>query len=104
MPHMSQFRKSHPRQSILLLAILILLTTIASNRCAAARAKSQNKPLNVVFLLVDDLGCDSLDIVEIVMASEEEFGVCISDDEADKANTVREAINIIDAKLPEVAA
>jgi len=54
--------------------------------------------------LVDDLGCDSLDIVEIVMASEEEFGVCISDDEADKANTVREAINIIDAKLPEVAA
>ena len=54
--------------------------------------------------LVDDLGCDSLDIVEIVMASEEEFGVCISDDEADKANTVREAVNIIDAKLPEVAA
>ena len=54
--------------------------------------------------LVDDLGCDSLDIVEIVKASEEEFGVCISDDEADKANTVREAINIIDAKLPEVAA
>ncbi|KAJ2726418.1 mitochondrial acyl carrier protein [Coemansia sp. Benny D115] len=42
-----------------------------------------------------DLGLDSLDTVEVVMAIEEEFSVEIPDDEADKINTVKEAIDYI---------
>jgi acyl carrier protein len=45
---------------------------------------------------IDDLGADSLDIVELVMAFEEEFGVEIPDDAAEKINTVGDAIKFID--------
>jgi acyl carrier protein len=45
---------------------------------------------------VDDLGADSLDTVELVMAFEEEFGVEIPDDAAEKITTVRDAIEYID--------
>ncbi len=48
---------------------------------------------------VDDLGADSLDTVELVMAFEEEFGVEISDDDAEKILTVNNAVEFI-AKLP----
>ncbi len=44
---------------------------------------------------VDDLGADSLDTVELVMAFEEEFGVEIPDDAAEKIVTVRDAVNYI---------
>jgi acyl carrier protein len=44
---------------------------------------------------VDDLGADSLDTVELVMAFEEEFGVEIPDDAAEKILTVNDAINYI---------
>jgi acyl carrier protein len=45
---------------------------------------------------IEDLGADSLDIVELVMAFEEEFGVEIPDDAAEKITTVRDAIEYID--------
>src|SRR6185369_1752240 len=45
---------------------------------------------------IDDLGADSLDIVELVMAFEEEFGVEIPDDAAEKIATVKDAIDYID--------
>ena len=45
---------------------------------------------------IDDLGADSLDIVELVMAFEEEFGVEIPDDAAEKIGTVNDAIKYID--------
>jgi acyl carrier protein len=44
---------------------------------------------------VDDLGADSLDTVELVMALEEEFGVEIPDEEAEKILTVQQAIDYI---------
>jgi acyl carrier protein len=44
---------------------------------------------------VDDLGADSLDTVELVMAFEEEFGVEIPDDAAEKIQTVKDAITYI---------
>ena len=44
----------------------------------------------------DDLGADSLDIVELVMAFEEEFGIEIPDEDAEKIGRVREAIDYID--------
>lgn len=48
---------------------------------------------------VDDLGADSLDTVEIVMALEEEFGIEIPDEDAEKMATVGEAIKYIDDKV-----
>jgi acyl carrier protein len=45
---------------------------------------------------VDDLGADSLDTVELVMALEEEFSVEIPDEDAEKISTVREAIQYIE--------
>lgn len=44
---------------------------------------------------IDDLGADSLDTVELVMAFEEEFDIEIPDDEAEKIVTVKDAINYI---------
>lgn len=46
---------------------------------------------------IDDLGADSLDTVELVMAFEEEFGVEIPDDAAEKIVKVEDAINYIEA-------
>jgi acyl carrier protein len=47
---------------------------------------------------IDDLGADSLDVVELVMALEEKFGCEIPDDEAEKILTVGDAINYIESK------
>lgn len=47
---------------------------------------------------VDDLGADSLDTVELVMALEEEFDCEISDEEAEKITTVKQAIDYISAR------
>ena len=47
---------------------------------------------------IDDLGADSLDTVELVMAFEEEFGSEISDNEAEKILTVGDAIRFIETK------
>ena len=46
---------------------------------------------------IDDLGADSLDTVELVMAFEEEFGVEIPDDAAEKILTVKDAIDYLNA-------
>ena len=46
---------------------------------------------------VDDLGADSLDLVELIMAMEEAFDTEISDEEAEKLQTVQDAINYIKA-------
>ncbi len=48
---------------------------------------------------VDDLGADSLDTVELVMALEEEFDCEIPDEEAEKISTVQAAIDYIEAHL-----
>jgi acyl carrier protein len=47
---------------------------------------------------VDDLGADSLDIVELVMAFEEAFDIDIPDEDAEKITTVKEAIEYIENK------
>ncbi len=47
---------------------------------------------------VDDLGADSLDIVELVMAFEEKFDLDIPDEDAEKIATVKDAIDYISAK------
>ena len=47
---------------------------------------------------VDDLKADSLDVVELVMEFEDEFGITIPDDDYDKIKTVGDAITYIDKK------
>ncbi|MHB1135256.1 MAG: acyl carrier protein, partial [Coriobacteriia bacterium] len=47
----------------------------------------------------DDLGADSLDIVELVMALEDSFGVSIPDEEAESIKTVGDAVEFIAANL-----
>ena len=51
---------------------------------------------------IDDLGADSLDTVELVMAFEEEFGVEISDDKTEEIKTVKDAIDFIQHELGSV--
>ena len=52
---------------------------------------------------VDDLGADSLDVVELVMGLEEEFDVEIPDEDAEKIATVGDAITYIDTKTQATA-
>jgi acyl carrier protein len=47
---------------------------------------------------VDDLGADSLDVVELIMAFEEEFGIEIPDEDAEKIATVKDVIDYINSK------
>jgi acyl carrier protein len=47
---------------------------------------------------IDDLGADSLDIVELVMAIEKEFGIEIPDEDAEKISTVQDAVDYIQNK------
>jgi acyl carrier protein len=48
---------------------------------------------------IDDLNADSLDIVELVMAMEQEFGISIPDEEAEKIKTVGDAVDFIKANV-----
>ena len=50
---------------------------------------------------IDDLGADSLDTVELVMALEEGFGMEIPDEDAEKITTVKDAIGYIEGHLPK---
>lgn len=47
---------------------------------------------------VEDLGADSLDVVELVMALEEKFDIEIPDDEAEKIKTVKDVVSYIESK------
>lgn len=53
---------------------------------------------------VDDLGADSLDVVELVMGLEEEFDIEIPDEDAEKIATVQDAVKYIESKTGEGAA
>tara|TARA_B100000214_G_C23485764_1_gene409290 strand:+ start:42 stop:275 length:234 start_codon:yes stop_codon:yes gene_type:complete len=47
---------------------------------------------------IDDLGADSLDTVELIMQLEEEFGIEIPDEDADKITSVKDAVSYIDSR------
>ena len=46
--------------------------------------------------IIEDLGADSLDVVELVMALEEKFGVEIPDEDAEKINTIGDIVNYVE--------
>ena len=47
---------------------------------------------------IDDLGADSLDLVELIMAMEENFGVEIADNELEKIRTIQDAVDFLKSK------
>lgn len=51
--------------------------------------------INMESNFIDDLNADSLDIVELIMAMEQEFGISIPDEEAERIKTVGDAVNFI---------
>jgi acyl carrier protein len=59
----------------------------------------KEEEVNLDASFVDDLGADSLDTVELVMALEEEFETEIPDEDAEKITTVKEAIDYINAHV-----
>lgn len=58
----------------------------------------EEEEVNMESTFVDDLGADSLDIVELVMAFEEEFDMEIPDEDAEKIKTVGDAVKYIEDK------
>ena len=57
----------------------------------------EEEKINTEASFVDDLGADSLDTVELIMQLEEEFGIEIPDDDAEKITTVQAAIDYLDS-------
>jgi acyl carrier protein len=67
----------------------------------AKKLSLDTEQVNLSSRFQEDLGADSLDIVELLMALEEEFSVDISDGEAEKIQTVADALKIIESKLSD---
>ena len=65
-------------------------------RCVADSLAVPNAEVSLESRLVDDLGADSLDTVELVMAFEEEFNVEIPDDQAETIATVGDAVKFLE--------
>ncbi|MBQ9513494.1 MAG: acyl carrier protein [Clostridia bacterium] len=64
-------------------------------------AKQLNKQTNEISVnseIVKDLGADSLDVVEMLMTFEEEFGIVVPEEEATKLVTVKDIVDLIDNK------
>ena len=59
----------------------------------------EDSKINLESKFIDDLGADSLDTVELIMQFEEEFGIEIPDEEAEKLLSVSQAIDFISNKL-----
>ena len=57
----------------------------------------REEKINTEASFVDDLGADSLDTVELIMQLEEEFGIEIPDDDAEKITTVQAAVDYLDS-------
>ena len=68
----------------------------------AMLAEALNLPIEKVTpdaKIVDDLGADSLDVVELLSQLEEEYGIIIPDDQAESLATVADVANVIDALM-----
>lgn len=68
-------------------------------KIVAEKLNIEEKNITLASRFQEDLGADSLDIVELLMEIEEEFGVNISDEESERLKTVGDAIKFISVKL-----
>jgi acyl carrier protein len=68
-------------------------------KIVAEKLNIEEKNVSASSRFQEDLGADSLDIVELLMEIEEEFGVNISDEESERLKTVGDAVKYITAKL-----
>ncbi len=68
-------------------------------KIVAEKLNIEDKNISAASRFQEDLGADSLDIVELLMEIEEEFGVSISDEESEKLKTVGDAVKFIGSKL-----
>ena len=72
----------------------------AKVKAAVAEQLSLNaEEINTSASFMDDLGADSLDLVELVMAFENEFGITIPDEDSAELTTVQKAIDYVSAKV-----
>ncbi len=65
----------------------------------AKQLRAENDEITEETNIMEDLGADSLDIVEILMAIEETFGVSISDDEIPNLKTVRDLVEYVESNM-----
>jgi acyl carrier protein len=65
------------------------------------RLKVSDAEVTETASFIDDLGADSLDVVDLVIGFEDEFEIQIPDDDAEKITTVSQAVAYVDAKLAE---
>lgn len=68
-------------------------------RIIAERLELDPADINLEAEFISDLGADSLDIVELLMSLEDEFDLEISDEEAEKIKTVKDAVDYINERL-----
>jgi acyl carrier protein len=62
---------------------------------------SKIKEIHLTHALVDDLGADSIDVMEIITDSEINFGITIEDGEYEHCKTVQDIVNLIEKKLKD---
>jgi len=74
-----------------------LFEEIRETICEQLKAKPEDITLETSF--IDDLGTDSLDSIELVMALEEKFGIEIPDEDAEEMHTVSDVVNYIGKKI-----
>jgi acyl carrier protein len=65
----------------------------------SATLKTEDKPVEMSSRLVDDLGGDSLDMLELMMALEERFGFEVPDEDAEGINTVGDVVEYVKRRL-----
>lgn len=65
------------------------------------RLKVSNDEVTEQASFIDDLGADSLDVVDLVIGFEDEFEIQIPDEDAEKIQTVKQAVDYIEAKMGE---
>lgn len=68
-------------------------------KIVAEKLSIDEKSITTASRFQEDLGADSLDVVELLMEIEEEFGVSISDEDSEKLVTVGDAVRFISSKL-----
>lgn len=74
-----------------------LFEEIRETICEQLKAKPEEVKLETSF--IDDLGADSLDSIELVMALEEKYGIEIPDEDAEEMHTVSDVVNYIGKKI-----